>query len=216
MLNYYELLTIVKDLDAVAAINEAFRKDFRKARDGVKASACTRKKAAEIYKANATTTDRTTEGIFSDDKTAVYLTENTTPGTQKAADISQIFTDSMNNKKPVDICMRESLALARSLGWKNGGERYHISISGNDFDFSLLYRVLTTIADGETYDLAQCYLSECCNGKKVLLLWSKYGLAIVLPFIGGGPDSREVSFSHYMEVQKAIEDRVVNEALKTA
>lgn len=216
MLNYYELLDIVKDLEAVAAINEAFRKDFRKARDGVKASACTRKKAAEIYKANATTTDRTTEGIFSDEKTAVYLTENATPGTQKAADISQIFTDAMNRKKPVEICLRESIALAKSLGWKNGGERYHIAVDGLYFDFSLIYNVLSTIADGKGRDFAECYISECGNGNKALLMRSKYGLGIVLPFMGGGPSYREVSFSHFMEVQKAIEDRVVNEALKTA
>jgi hypothetical protein len=227
MKNYYELLNMVKNevsIDTIKELQEDFNKDFRKELEKIQINNSTRIKAIKNYVNNdMTSKDDSHPGtqVFCNGYSILNTTiKEELNCSKKNNTLSDYIVKALKNKKPVEKYLRDSIAIARALGWKPGTKKYIFNIDDNYiFDFSLVYEVFSCIADSKNiYGGAECFLCDMENtNKKALVLISKYGIGYILPLnVASFNNNYNVDFNYYIEHEKKIEKLLIDKALKTA
>jgi len=227
MLNYYELLNVIgiENIDAVSAIREAFNADFRKAYKSIQINKTTRKNAILAYsKHDNFLQDNEMQGLYCDGVSILNTTDHIIT-TTKTADIKKFVSESLPNRKPVDLHIKESIAVARAMGWTPGATNkekpYYIEIDGNYYNFTLVYNLFTCIADNteKYYQVRTELCTDKRPGQNMLFLSSKYGCAFILPFnagVNGFYSANNVNFDYYMETENEIDECIKLQAMRTA
>ena len=131
--------------------------------------------------------------------------------------ISEQFTNFFKNQKPVDLYLKESVAVARSIGWKAGADGYILNVDGNIYNWNLVYNVFSCIADPDTTKLSeQCYLTPF-NNSNGLIIRTNYGIGFVLPIYASKCNEfKDVNFKHFTETINNVDAEIIKAAIKTA
>lgn len=228
MLNYYELLKVVglENMDAVTAIRESFNADFRREYSKIQINKTTRKNAIIAYsKHDNFMQDNEMQGLYCDGVSILNTTGEPIITTTKRADIKKFVSESLPNRKPVDLHIKETIAIARAMGWTPGATNkekpYYIEIDDNYYNFTLVYNLFTCIADNSNkyYPVKVELCTDKEPGRNMLFLSSKYGCAFILPFnagVNGVYSANNVNFNYYMETENEIDNYIVMQAKKSA
>ena len=217
MLNYYELIKLIKDTDAIEVIREEFKDDLAVAFGKCKVNKSTRAQACKNYgNLKELRADKeysylfgTSHSIFYSN--SVHYTDEETGG--KTADYAKVLTGLFKEMKPQDEYMDGCVALARALGWSPAGNerKYYIELEGMTYDFNKVYQLYMMIADSKLTGGVETYIAD-----KFLIMKSRYGLVALLPFKWHVNDSYKVNFKHYVDLEKKLDERLVEEVKKTA
>ena len=221
MLNYYELIKLIgvnaDNISTIQVLQESFNEDFRTAFDKISINKTTRNNAIKSYAGlSGLMADKEHSYLYGTGATIFYSTSVNFPAVwddeKKQADFATPFLSLLKNQKPQDEYIKESGAVARALGWTpTGAKKYYIEIDGNTFDFSLVWSMFSMIADNNN-KRGGCDVYTCdMDGRhKALLLKSKYGTAVILPFCNTKAPAFNVSFLNYIEHEKNIEKSMID------
>lgn len=225
-MNYYNLLNMIKNeisIDNLQAIRQDFNGHFLDELKKININNTTRKNAIKKYLASDT--------ILQDDKykgQAVfsngYSILNIVNGAgytaeRKTQSISDVLLKAFKGMKPTDgEYIKESCAVARCLGWTPNNKDFFIDFEGFYFNFSLVWDVFSCIADNKNvYGGCDAFLCDMENGRKSLLLRSKYGIGYILPVVMDACHiSKNANYKKYVEYEKSLDALFVKKALKTA
>lgn len=211
MKNYYELLKLIDDASVKRILSNDFNNDYVENYGKIQINNSTRKQARKAYfNKKYIRTDTDIKGLYCTPETILNIPEET----EKHGTDCTIKTQALKmlkNRKPVDCYIRESIAIAKTIGWKPStnytkDKPYHININGSCYDISLVYDVFMAIADKKTDGGCTVEQSEVENGKSALILSSKYGLAVVLPTTLNLNPDYDCNFKHYIETEKALDE----------
>lgn len=228
MLNYYELIKLigVENVDAVEVIRESFRNDWISTFSSIQINKTTRKNAVKAYSGRENfMMDENTKGLYCDGVSILYTSEDAAYTTSKTTDISKFMKEFLQNKKPTEVHMKESYAIAKNLGWSAGSvnkdKPYYIEIEGNFFNFSLVWSLFSCIADNSNkYNPVTVEIQTNKKpGNNALIMSSKYGIAVVLPFCTGDHGSytaHNVDFTYYMESENELDSFFIEYCKKSA
>lgn len=207
MMNYYELISAIKDMDAKKILFENLNENFSENYKAIHANNTTRKQAQKSYFSSKNIhTDKDVSGLFTDGVSILNLpSEKNEHGTK--CNIKDRAMEAIKDKRPSGLCydyIECSIAVAKSLGWKPKDGKYVIEINGAWYDMTLVYKLYSCIADKECCEVYQKQITPSCT---YLLLRTKYGLAIILPLNvkDGGDKNYDCSFKHFVEVSKNID-----------
>ena len=228
MIKMIELLKKLEghtDNDTMTEIITGIRLDILETAQTIKHNNSTRKAALNSYIKSIP--DRLQEkqdaenGIYIDGTTAVSVR---TPGARydENNDTVKIFLSILKDRKPVD--MRDSLdypiAEAKENGWRLGDTDHYITVNGENYNLSLVARIYNIIADPKSEYNGVRWEIESGEDRKhhALILTSKHGIGVVLPFNSSTARMYDVTpgSSDLDEIQKRITAAVWNEAEKTA
>lgn len=163
----------------------------------------------------------TENGLYIDGVTAVSVR---TPGARydENNDTVKMFLSILKDRKPAD--MRDSLdypiAEAKENGWRLGDTDHYITVNGEKYNLSLVARIYNIIADPKSEYNGVRWEIESGDDRKhhALILTSKHGIGVVLPFNSSTARMYDVTpgASDLDEIQKRISEAAWNEAEKTA
>lgn len=219
MLNFYDLIKIFgfENLEAITAAKEDFINDFQK---NFKALSLTEKEREKnlisFYNSKETMLDKTNNFIVATSTMIVSPTSPTFRAIQdkiklegkKQVDIYKHCKAFFEGKrKPVDSYIHDSIAIAKSLGFRAGSKDFYLDIDGNYYNFDLIYTAFNVIGDPDKTHYSVRY--ELCFPKwdekhTALMISCKNGIAFILPM--RYPSKYEVSFSTLAKKEKALEE----------
>lgn len=217
MKNYYELINMFgfDNISAIQDLTEDFKEDFSANFHGLQFNKTTREKACKKYTSDAMQ-DKALPEVFSDGHSIISI-PGFTADKAKKFNIGEQLINFFKNQKPVDLYIKESVAVARSIGWKSGTSGYFLNVDGNIFNFDLVYKVFSCIADPDTSKLSEyCYLVPFCKAYG-LLIRTQYGIGVILPINATACDeTHNVNFKRFTDVLNTVDAELVKSALKTA
>lgn len=180
------------DVDTMNIIINSFRDEVGQTWNGIKNNNTTRAAAVKSYKGNTpghlAKMQDDDNGLFTDGFTALSLPVK---GAKYPDDntIVKHFKGILQNKTRVDLktSINYSIATAKCNGWRLGDTDHYIKVNDCYYNLSLVARGFNCIADPKTYNDCDIWQDNTPGNKyKALLLSSKYGLYMVLPFAAPG------------------------------
>lgn len=234
MKNYYELIKMLKnqvDINVLQTLKEDFNNDFCEELGKIQINNTTRKNAIKSYlnKENILQDNKySNQLVFSDGYSILNIVSNPKTAEIFSADkktdkMADIIIKSFQGMKPCEKYIKDSIAVARMLGWKPGTtdtkNPFIIEIEGNIYNFSLVYSLFSCIADNNNaFGGVDCFLCNMeNNSKKSLLIRSKYGVALILPTVFDNFNPcKNVDFNAYIDHERNLENFIINGCTKTA
>lgn len=228
MLNYYELMKLIKgslDVNQMQTIRESFNADFIKEYNKIHFNKTSRKNALDSFIKN-------NERIFADKEHSYLWATQTSVIYSNSFDLSDDDTNGLEtdvfkiieswikgkNQKPTDFHFRESVAVARALGWtqnaaKEGNKAYHVLIDDNYYDFSLVYGLCMLFADKDIKSGGVNVYTVKMEGtqRRALVVKSRYGMGFLLPVNSVLNPCYNVCFNNYMEHEKSLDDIIMKD-----
>jgi len=200
------------------------RLDILEILKSIKHNNTTRKAALESYKKSIPDHLQKKQipesGVYVDGVTAVNVR---TPGARydEENDTIKMILQIIKNKKPAD--MRDSLdypiAEAKYNGWRLGDRDHYIVVNGETYNLSLVAKVYNILADSKDLYGVRWEI-ETGEDKRhhALILSSKHGLGVVLPFNNSIERLYNVTpgGSSLDEIQNRTTEEAWKEAEKTA
>lgn len=200
------------DVDTMNIIINSFRDEVGQTWSGIKNNNTTRAAAVKSYKGNTpkhlANKQDDANGLYCDGVSALNIPVKGAKYDENN-DIVKFFMDILKNKVPVDLktSINYSIATAKCNGWRLGDTDHYIRVNDCYYNLSLVARGFNCIADPKTYN--DCNVYQAKEGKyKALLLTSKYGLYMVLPFAMPGNLAYDVTPCDglFDEIQKENEE----------
>lgn len=217
MKNYYELINLFgfDNISAIQELTEDFKDDFAENFHALSFNKSTRRAAVEKYAKNAMQDEKLPE-ILSDSISVIAIPSYSANISRKTQ-ISEQFTNFFKNQKPVDLYLKESVAVARSIGWKPGADGYILNVDGNIYNWNLVYNVFSCIADPDITKLSeQCYLTPF-NNSNGLIIRTNFGIGFVLPINASKcNECKNVNFKHFTEIINNVDAEIIKATVKTA
>ena len=224
MLNYYELLNLINtdemtsnEKNIVSAIRDDFRNDFADNCKNIKSTAYTVKQGIDAFIKHCKFKDETIKGLYCTDCQILSVTAACNDDGVKTNNLSNLvkpFLDS--NKTPCDLYLKESLAVAKSLGYKYGDKDYMVEVDGNFYAMDRLYEVFRCLGSDCEYGelLTSDYYKK---GRQPLMIKGKNSFAIVLPVIRTAIDKKyDCTFNHYIDNERDLDDKIYKRSIISA
>lgn len=123
-------------------------------------------------------------GIFCDGKTALSIACKVSKYDETAPGFKPIMEVIKSERKPAPLrdSISYAIASARVNGWKQGDTDHYIRVGEAYYNLSLVAKVFNCIADPKNFN--ECDIEQTINdNKSILMLRTRYGVGIVLPFI---------------------------------
>ena len=176
------------DTATMTALLNQFRDEVGQTWNGIKNNKTTRAAAVKSYKGNTpkhlASKQDDANGLYCDGVSALSVSVKGAKYDDNN-DIVKFFKEIFENKTRVDLktSINYSIATAKCNGWRLGDTDHYIMVNGFYYNLSLVARGFNCIADSKMYNDCDVW-QETTPGKKykALLLSSKYGLYMVLPF----------------------------------
>ena len=218
MLNFYDLIKIFgyENPEAITAAKEDFINDFQKNFKSLSLTEKEREKnLTSFYNYKDTMIDKENNFIVATPTMIISPTLATFNAIQdkiklegkKQVDIYKHCKAFFEGKrKPVDSYIHDSIAIAKSLGFRACSKDFYLDIDGNYYNFDLVYTAFNSIGDPDKkhysvkYEL--CY-PEWDEKHPALMISCKNGIAFILPMLY--PAKYECSFSTLAKKEKALE-----------
>lgn len=118
------------------------------------------------------------------------------------------------NRHPHDEYIADSVAVARALGWTptDTTNKYYIELDGEKYSFNLVYKMYMMIADNKQNGGCSVSLSRMNDIHKALLMTSKHGTVVILPFTGITNKNYNVSMMNYLRREKELDNIIIKSA----
>lgn len=162
----------------------------------IKHNNTTRKAAVESYKkiCNATRIDQDIKnGIMCDGVSAVSLSVKAPDYNPELGSYKALMEVARSTKNPAPLkeSIDYAIATARVNGWTIGDNDFFIRVGDNKYNLTLVARIANMIADNNVYNGCNFFLAG--DKGNILMMATKYGFGIVLPFINNAPGFYDVT-----------------------
>lgn len=214
MLNYYELLDLINtdemtdnEYNLLTALRESFNNDFADNLKTIKTTPSSVKQGVTAFMKICKFKDAKNPGLYVTDCQILSLSAACKDDNGiKENNLSNIVNGFITaEKKPCDIYLKESIAVAKSLGYKYGDKNYMVEVDGNFYAMDRLYEVFRCLGSDCEYGelLTSDYYKK---GRQPLMIKGKNSFAIVLPVIRTAIDKKyDCTFKHYIENEKSLD-----------
>lgn len=212
MLNYYELLDLINtdemtdnDYTLLTTLRESFNKDFVDNLKTIKTTPSSVKQGVTAFMKICKFKDAKNPGLYVTDCQVLSLSAACKDDDGiKENNLSNIVNDFITaEKKPCDIYLKESIAVAKSLGYKYGDSNYKIEIDGNYYVLDRLYEIFRCLGDNCEYCKV---ILGAKQGRQPLLLQGNNSFGVVLPvLVSAIPKKYDCTFKHYIENEKSLD-----------
>lgn len=214
MLNYYELLDLINtdemtdnDYTLLTALRESFNNDFVDNLKTIKTTPSSVKQGITAFMKICKFKDAKNPGLYVTDCQVLSLSAACKDDNGvKTADLTKTIETLLSaNKKPCDIYLKESIAVAKSLGYKYGDNDFMVEVDGNFYAVDRLYEIFRCLGNDCQY--CQLLTSDYYKqGRQPLLLSGKDSFGVILPVIRNNlPKKYDCTFKHYVENEKSLD-----------
>lgn len=187
MRNFIELYRMLKghtDEETLASLIFEYRMEINETAMELKHNNTTRKAALESYKkiCKATNIPQDEEnGLYCEGHSAVCVNVPRPHYNEEHPVFKCLFKVVKEMKRPTPLkdSIDYSIAMAKVNGWKLGDDTHYITVDGNTYNLTLVARIFNIIADNNNFNGSDVMMGS----NKELIIKSKYGFGIVLPFI---------------------------------
>lgn len=214
MLNYYELLDLINtdemtdnDYNLLTALRESFNNDFVDNLKGIKTTPYSVKQGITAFMKICKFKDTKNPGLYVTVCQVLSLSAACKDDDGiKENNLSNIVNGFLTaEKKPCEIYLKESIAVAKSLGYKYGDNDFMVEVDGNFYAVDRLYEIFRCLGDNCEY--CQLLTSDYYKqGRQPLLLQGDNSFGVILPVIVSAiPKKYDCTFKHYIENEKSLD-----------
>ena len=189
MRNFVELYKILKDHtdeETLSYLVYEHREEIINELKKIKHNNTTRKAALESYKKNVGKIEQDAEnGIYCDGHTAISLAVTNPHYNEELGAFKYLYECVKAKRRPAPLkdSIGYAIASARIDGWKIGDTTHYIRVGDATYNLSLVVKVFNVIADPKNYNDCDIEIVHNDNPElAILLLRTRYGFGIVLPF----------------------------------
>lgn len=229
MYNYYELLDMInlnemtaEKASFISALRNEFRNDFADNCKAIKTTAYATKQGRESFIKNAKHKDTTIKGLYCTDCQILSINDNLKDDGVHELDLSNIIKGFLSaEKKPCDLYLKESLAVAKSLGYKYGDKNYMVEVDGNFYAMDRLYEVFRCLGSNCEYGQILTYNKECHTdirqGRQPLMIQGNNCFSVVLPVLITSINRKyDCTYKHYIANERDLDEKINKAVTLTA